>query len=133
MKGKREHRIPLSRESLALLDELPRINGSPSLFPSSKKTNRPLSNASMFRLLQRLGRRYVAVHGFRASFSSWAYEQTTASGVAIETSLAHLSGRVTERSYRRGDLLEQRRELMTKWAKFVSTPKVIVIRFGLTK
>ena len=35
--------------------------------------------------------------------------------------LAHAVGDATEAAYRRGDLFEKRRELMTLWAKFIDT------------
>jgi hypothetical protein len=37
-------------------------------------------------------------------------------------SLAHSVGSEIERSYRRGELIEKRPQLMTQWSKFVCTP-----------
>ena len=64
-------------------------------------------------------------HGFRASFSTWASEKNGFNDNVIEASLAHVVGGVRG-AYKRnpnGDyLLDARRELMTVWADFVTTP-----------
>ena len=39
-----------------------------------------------------------------------------------EMALAHAVGDQTEAAYRRGDLFDKRRELMTLWAKYIETP-----------
>jgi integrase len=74
-------------------------------------------------LLQRLGRRRnVTVHGFRSSFRDWAGELTAFPREVAEAALAHRTGNEVEQSYRRGDALEKRRQLMNAWATFCSRP-----------
>ena len=51
----------------------------------------------------------VTVHGFRASFKSWAEDKTAHDNVVIEAALAHIVGDKAEQSYMRGDRLEKRR------------------------
>jgi integrase len=70
--------------------------------------------------LHALGESNVTVHGFRSSFSDWAHERTTFSAEIIELSLAHAVGNAVARAYRRTDLFDRRRALMTAWADFVA-------------
>jgi integrase len=60
----------------------------------------------------------VTAHGFRSSFRDWAAEKTDFSYDACEIQLAHKVGNKTERAYRRGDMLEKRREIAEVWAEF---------------
>jgi integrase len=59
------------------------------------------------------------VHGFRSSFRDWCGDVAHAPREIAEQALAHTVGDQTERAYRRGDALEQRRKLMAAWAAYV--------------
>jgi len=59
------------------------------------------------------------VHGFRSSFRDWAADNGWP-GDVVEMALAHRIVDKTEAAYRRGDLLERRRELMQAWGDWVS-------------
>jgi len=115
MKMRREHRVPLSPRCLEILADL-RGSGSPWLFPS-KWRSKHISNMAMLELLKDM---QVAstVHGFRACFKTWAEEATSFPREIIEAALAHLVGDAAERAYRRGDVLERRRDLMLAWERF---------------
>ncbi len=67
--------------------------------------------------LRRLGREET-VHGFRSSFRDWAAESGFSHEVS-EAALAHMVENKVERAYRRTDLFERRREVMTAWSKFL--------------
>jgi integrase len=118
MKGRREHRVPLSKRALEILSVLP--NGR-LVFPGGRK-NRPLSNMAMLKLLERMGRDDVTVHGFRSTFRDWAAETTGYPNHVVEMALAHIIGDEVEAAYRRGDLLEKRRRLMEDWARYCMRP-----------
>jgi integrase len=120
MKSRREFRVPLSKEALALLDNLPREPNNPYLFIGSKP-GAGLSETSLAAALRRVGCD-ATPHGFRSSFSDWAHERSTFSNHEIELSLAHSIGSDVERAYRRGDILDRRRRLMAAWSKFICTP-----------
>ena len=62
---------------------------------------------------------HVTVHGFRASFRTWALEQTDAPWAAAEVALAHNLGGGEVMAYARSDLFERRRTLMEQWWNFV--------------
>ncbi|EIU5573144.1 TPA: tyrosine-type recombinase/integrase [Pseudomonas aeruginosa] len=122
MKAAREHRVPLSDAVLALLETLPRVVGSPYLFPSVRK-GKHLSNMAMLMALRRMERTDITVHGFRSTFRDWAAEATHYPREVCEQALAHVRQDKTEAAYFRGDLFEKRRALMADWATYcTSTP-----------
>jgi len=71
--------------------------------------------------LKRAGRSDVTIHGFRATFKTWASERTNFPSHVVELALAHTIGNAVERAYRRGDLFEKRRKLMEAWARYCMT------------
>jgi hypothetical protein len=42
--------------------------------------------------------------------------------VVIDMALAHAVGDKVEAAYRRGDLFDKRRKLMTEWARYCNSP-----------
>lgn len=122
MKGKRPHRVPLTRAALDILEMQKKATGGDGfIFPGAKR-GKPLSNMSMLQTLRRMKRGDLTAHGFRSSFRDWAAEQTGFPGEVAEAALAHIVGDKVEAAYRRGDLFEKRRKLMTAWATFSTTP-----------
>lgn len=114
MKAKKEHRIPLSARVLEILREMEGLRESDFVFPGWKaKTG--LSNMAMLKLLQRMGREDLTVHGFRSTFRDWAGETTHHPREVIEHALAHQLKDKAEAAYARGTLFEKRRALMDDW------------------
>jgi integrase len=119
MKGGREHRVPLSDPAVQLIEALPRT--SSHIFPGEHSGSRIPNNAT-WKLLRRMGRADITVHGFRSSFRDWAAETTAHPNHVVEMALAHALGNAVEAAYRRGDLFEKRCRLMEDWAKYCGTP-----------
>ena len=115
MKGGKQHVVPLSEPAIALLTALPR---SGDLVFEGARTGKPISNMAMMMLLRRMGHGNLTVHGFRSGFRDWAAETTAHANHVVEMALAHTVGNGVEAAYRRGDLLEKRRQLMADWAAF---------------
>jgi integrase len=120
MKGGKAHRVPLARRAMDLLEALPR-NGD-LVFPGPK-LGRALNINAPRKLLIDMGHS-VTVHGFRSSFRDWAAERTDFPSEVAEMALAHVVGNKVEAAYRRGDMLEKRRQLMDTWATFCATEPV---------
>ncbi|MDH5321124.1 MAG: site-specific integrase, partial [Gammaproteobacteria bacterium] len=120
MKAKRQHRVPLSVDSLSVLDAL-RSADLTYVFPGPK-SNSHLSNAAMMKVLKRMDCGGITVHGFRSTFRDWCAESTNYPADVAEMALAHTLRDKTEAAYRRGDLLEKRSRLMADWARFCSQP-----------
>jgi integrase len=115
MKAKKEHRIPLCQRSLDILLITKSLDPT-STFIFSKDT-KPLSTMAMSMLLRRM-KVEVTVHGFRSSFRDWVAEETDHSSEVAEMALAHAIRNKVEAAYRRGDLLERRKRLMSDWENY---------------
>jgi integrase len=120
MKAKRRHRVPLTDRMIEILDELCDLHAAQGefIFPSPNRDG-PISSVTMLALLERMGFGHVTTHGFRSSFRDWASELTAFDEDVIEFSLSHVEGSKAKAAYKRSDLLEKRRPLMTAWASFV--------------
>jgi len=119
MKAGREHRIPLSAPAKALLAACNPKEVSPDDFCfAGGSPGRGLSNMAMLKVLMRLKRADLTVHGFRSTFRDWAAETTQHPGEVVEMALAHIVSSKVEAAYRRGDLMEKRRRLMEDWSQF---------------
>ena len=114
MKAGKEHRIPLSKDALALIGDLPRTGDL--IFPNNKGTI--LSDMTLTAVLKRMGRKDITAHGFRSSFRDWAGETTAYPREVIEHALAHQLKNKAEASYARGTLFDKRRRLMADWSKY---------------
>jgi integrase len=119
MKAGREHRVPLTDRTLAILNAVKLPNAKPGdpVFSGAKR-GKPLSNMAMLQLLRGL-RDGVTVHGFRSAFSDWAGDKTSFSEEVREFCLAHVKGDKAEAAYRRGDALDKRRKLLTEWGAYL--------------
>ena len=118
MKASREHRVPLSRQALAILeaarDAMP--DGMEQIFPSQR--GKTLSDNTISKLLRENGVNCVP-HGMRSSFRDWAAECSDVPREIAEHALAHVEGSASERAYKRTDFFERRRALMQEWADYV--------------
>ena len=139
MKMKREHRIPLANAAVKILEDQWNVacalseTGEPEasahVFPAPR--GGMLSDATLNAVISRMNEgekarwvdqkgRQVVQHGFRSSFRDWASETTNYPREAAEAALAHANPDKVEAAYRRGDLFEKRRTMMTDWAAYVS-------------
>ena len=121
MKAGKPHRVPLSRSTLAVLDEAEQLrDGSDLVFPSPANPGRPLSDMVWAKPFTHTGLAdRTTVHGFRTSFRTWAAECTDIPREVCEMALAHNVGNAVERAYSRSDLLEKRVALMQMWDAFL--------------
>jgi integrase len=121
MKAAKEHRVPLSPRAVEILTATKKLD-CPTLFPGQRGGQ--LSGMAMSMLLRRMSIE-ATVHGFRSSFRDWAAECTGYPHEVCEMALAHSIGNKVEAAYRRGDLFEKRRRLMTEWAEFCVAGSVV--------
>jgi integrase len=119
MKGKKEHRVPLSAPARALLTRIRDAQGEPGryVFPSPRG-RKPVSVRACAKLLQRMKRSDLTVHGFRSTFRDWAAERSNFPREVAEAALAHSLRNQVEAAYQRGDLLAKRAQLMEAWGRF---------------
>jgi integrase len=123
MKMRRPHHVPLSRRSLALLEELRPISGAGRLcFPSLRSPGKPISENTLNATLRRLGfaKEEVCSHGFRSTASTLLNESGLFNPDAIEAQLAHRPrGRAVRGAYLRGEFWDERVRMMEWWSDYL--------------
>ncbi|WP_168797710.1 tyrosine-type recombinase/integrase [Aliishimia ponticola] len=138
MKNGRQHRVPLTKAAVELLESLPRLEGSEFVFFAPK--GGMLSDMSLSSVMRRIqasqekagdqgfldpaNKRPAVPHGLRSTFRQWAAEQGYPRDMA-EIALAHFVGSDVERAYQRSDMLERRREMMAAWGAFLTMPESV--------
>lgn len=141
MKAKREHRVPLTAEAVAILrevsgggdaDDWQRPEAGALVFPAPR--GGLLSDMSLAAVMRRMqeaevkaggegfvdprNKRPAVPHGLRSTFRDWAAEWGYERDLA-EIALAHTVGSEVERAYRRSDMIERRRAMAEAWGRFV--------------
>ena len=115
MKAFKEHQVALCSRSIEILTIAQSLDpDSPYLFSRNRKQ---LSNMVMSMMIRRLGVD-VTVHGFRSCFRDWVSEETNHSHEVAEMALAHTISNKVEKAYRRGNLLERRKQLLQEWQDY---------------
>ncbi len=118
MKAKRDHRVPLCRRAIEILDAARTLGDGSGPLVFTTGGGKPLSHNRLRRLLDK---HHIAAvpHGFRSSFRDWAAEETNHPREVIEAALAHVVQNKVEAAYARSDLFERRRRLMDDWAGYL--------------
>ncbi len=123
MKKRKAHLVPLSRQALAILEELKPLTGRfKYVFTARTNINKPMGANTLIKALQRLGydSETMTAHGFRALASTRLYEMGFPADV-IEKQLAHLVGNEVRRAYDRSQYLPQRTAMMQQWADYLDS------------
>lgn len=120
MKMRDPHIVPLSRQTISILDELKQINSNKDyLFPNRNNPTTFISENTMLYALYRLGYHSRAtVHGFRSCASTILNEHAFRSDI-IERQLAHSERNKVRASYNYAQYLVERKEMMQYWADFL--------------
>jgi len=122
MKMRAEHRVPLSRQAVAVLQGVQPLTGSRDLvFPSPSYPSKPLSENTLNSALARMGYKGIATaHGFRALLSTVANEAGW-DGDVIERQLAHIERNKIRAAYHRSTYTNERARLMQWWADYLDS------------
>ncbi|MCG3189297.1 MAG: Prophage integrase IntA [Burkholderiaceae bacterium] len=118
------HIVPLAPQAVAVLRELVPLTGGEGaryVFPTQYNVQRPMSENTVNLALRRMGydRKTMTAHGFRAMARTMIAERLGIAPEVIEAQLAHAVGDALGRAYNRTQYLEQRRDMMTKWADYL--------------
>lgn len=116
------HTIPLSDRAAAIIEQMASVRQDDRVFP--------IGPSAMLLCLKAL-QPDVTVHGFRATFRSWAGSCTAHPRDVCEAALGHAIGSAVERAYMRDSLLQKRRVLMNDWAAFCAKPAGDVVHIGV--
>ena len=131
MKMRVSHLVPLSPETLEILEQLRGLTGNAELlFPGRSNIRRPISDNTWRQALHSMGFN-VTAHGFRATASTLLNEMGYRSD-AIERQLSHGQRNKVRAAYNRAEYLEERRDMMNYWSAYLAAQeknqKVVPIR-----
>jgi len=120
MKMKTPHIVFLSRQAAEVLDLLRDLSGSCDLlFPGEQNRNKPMSNMTILKALERMGYKgRMTGHGFRGLASTILHEQGY-NHEHIELQLAHAPRNAVSAAYNHALYLEPRARMMQDWADFL--------------
>lgn len=129
MKAKRQHVVPLSDQTIAVLNDLRAVqravHSGELLFPSPRSAARCLSDVALLAALRRMGyeKDEMTAHGFRA-MASTNLEQLGFDVRLIELQLAHADQDQVRAAYKREThllRLEERGKMMQRWADYLDS------------
>jgi len=122
MKMKEPHIVPLSKQAIAILEEIHSLTGRGKyVFPSARGGSRPLSENGVRVALRTMGfdNSVMTAHGFRATARTILDEVLCFRVDLIEHQLAHTVRDPNGRAYNRTKHLPQRKDMMQKWADYL--------------
>ncbi len=125
MKNKKEHRVPLTPQTLAILVAIKPISGHREyVFPADRNPKKCVNSQTTNAALKRMGfKDRTTAHGLRSLASTTLNDQGFDSDV-IEAALAHVDTDKVRGVYNRTDYLERRRKVMCWWSKHIEQASV---------
>ena len=136
MKMRRPHIVPLSKQAIALLQDIQKLSGNRDyVFASVAKPRQHMSNNTILKALERLGYKgRMTGHGFRALAMSTIKEKLGYRHEVVDRQLAHAHSNKNDAAYDRAKFLPERCKMMQQWADYLdaiaSDGKVTVGKFG---
>lgn len=126
--GKNPHSVPLTKQALAILEEMKKYSGHcKHIFPSRTNRNKPANSQSVNNAIKRLNsgkyKGILVAHGLRSIASTYLHERFTTETLVIEACLSHTNKDTVMSAYHRKRWLDRRREIMQEWADFVEQCK----------
>ena len=117
MKMKTPHIVPLSPQAVEVVKVLHTLSGGRVLlFPGERDHDKPMSNNTILKALERMGYKgRMTGHGFRGVASTILHEQGYPHH-AIELQLAHQERNEVSAAYNHALYLKERRAMMCDWA-----------------
>lgn len=123
MKARREHIIPLSTQSIKILNEQKEETGNYKtgfVFPSQILITNPMSENTIRVALQKLGfKDRMTAHGFRALARTTIREELDYEPDVIEAQLAHKPMGALGAAYDRAKFIKKRHVMMQEWADYL--------------
>lgn len=125
MKMNREHVIPLTEQTISILEVIKPISGHREyIFPSSRNPKVPTDSETANKALSRMGfKDRTTAHGLRSLASTTLNEQGFDYDV-IEAALAHTDKNQIRAAYNRTDYLDRRRALMSWWSDYIEKSSI---------
>ena len=121
------HLVPLSTQAATLFGEMKSLSGHREfVFQGGHDPKKPMSAAAINAALKRMGydtQQDITAHGFRAMARTILHERLGIDPHIIEHQLAHKVPDALGAAYNRTRFIEQRKEMMQKWADYLDELK----------
>lgn len=122
-----DHLVPLSTQAIEILRTIQPISGHGEfVFHGLHSHLRPMSEAAINSALKRMGydtQSEITGHGFRAMARTILHERLNIDPYIIEHQLAHKVPDTLGTAYNRTRFIEQRKDMMQKWADYLDELK----------
>lgn len=121
MKMREPHSVPLSRQSLAIINEAHRHFGNYKLvFPAQRDWRKPMSDNTLNKALRTMGygNEEMVAHGFRSTASTLLNESRLWAPETIELALSHVDDSVRG-IYQRSQFWDERVEMAQWWSDYL--------------
>ncbi len=126
-KTKTNHIVPLSRQAVAILQELHPLSGHGEyVFQGGHSPLKPMSESAINAALKRMGydtKTQITGHGFRAMARTILHERLNIDPAIIEHQLAHKVPDTLGSAYNRTKFIAQRTAMMQAWADYLDELK----------
>ncbi|MDR5170696.1 tyrosine-type recombinase/integrase [Methylobacillus flagellatus] len=126
-KTKTNHLVPLPTQAVTVLRELYPLSGHGEwVFMGGHSPLKPMSESAVNAALKRMGydtKTQITGHGFRAMARTILHERLNIDPHVIEHQLAHKVPNALGSAYNRTKFIEQRKEMMQKWADYLDELK----------
>jgi integrase len=116
-----DHLVPLSRQAIALLEELRPVTGQFKLvFPGAVSRTQPVTGEAMNKVFHSLGfKGQQTVHGLRGLASTYLNESHEFDERVIEAQLSHKEKNKVKAAYNHAKYMGERRRIMQWWADYI--------------
>lgn len=125
-----QHIVPLSRQAVDILKSIKPFSGAGEfVFVNGHNAKEAMSDAAVNAALRRMGydtQTQITGHGFRAMARTILHERLGMDPNIIEHQLAHKVPDTLGAAYNRTKFLEQRKEMMQKWADYLDELKASI-------
>ena len=120
MKQKKPHYVPLTAQSISLLELMrPISSNSEFIFPSDRDPKKHSNSQTANTAIKRMGfDKQLVAHGLRSIASTILNEEGFDSDL-IEAALAHTGKNEVRNAYNRTDYLNRRKPLMQWWSEYI--------------
>jgi integrase len=122
IKAKRKLVVPLSRQAVAVFNEIQPVTGDGEYVFPGLRPGRPMSDGTINKALRTMGydtRTEITGHGFRAMARTVIAERLHLDTQWIERQLSHRTSERLGESYDRAQYIDDRREMMQTWADYL--------------
>jgi integrase len=126
-KTKTQHIVPLSRQSIEIIETMqPFSGGGIFVFPGGRTHERPMSENAINAALRNMGydtQSEITGHGFRAIAQTLGEQELGLDPKHIERQLAHSVANPLGTAYERAQFLKDRKIMMQRWADYLDELK----------